>query len=216
MKYSLSCCIMISALLLLCSCGRIASTDDKGISSNEAVNSLKDGALVVRIPMGNNKSLKLKKLMKSTKASETSLRLYHDMLVSHEADRKAYSLKLINAVATYFDITDLYFIPDSNFTHFTKGVHKGIFFNSKAEIDEKIEFGKDKYLFLFQDDDYEVYFADKHLNLPRSPFPSKLSMNLFKGLVRVLGGGFQGENRLRKDLIQYKEKIYLLNQGMVQ
>jgi len=117
--------------LLLTNCKTYYARQD--ISWKE-IETLKDGALLVRLQTSGNKIEKLKEAGELAKALET------------EKNQKQRNERIAEAFENYFDFCPVYFFYSDNSRKLKKGEFSGILMNSRFETVEATQLGPDAWL----------------------------------------------------------------------
>ena len=104
------------------------STDARLNRAFSAINDLKEGVLIVRLPSKANKIAEINKILSSKTLDQADRRRMNKILDSTIAERDTYNLEIINSFRSFYDFSAYRFMLDTATTHLNKGVREGIFY----------------------------------------------------------------------------------------
>ena len=161
---------------------------------------------IVRIYCNNPKVKLLENLASDPKSTPDQRKQADEELKSHQIDRVNYTRSLIDNFNAYYNITPVYFMPDSLYRAFLTRPAGAYFLDSRGQIDPNISLPEDSehYLIVQENYDYDFRILDANGNPPPYPFPYKLKYGFFSKIRAFMGEhGSMSVKRLQKQLSFY-------------
>lgn len=166
--------------LFLFSTSLLAQTEVvKETNTRIAIQELKEGALIVRLPSHAKKIAAMEELIQDKSVSKRNKENLKRQVTLIKQEAKLRNEAIVNGFTTAYDFSDVLFIYDSDTKALQGGKTQGIFLNEKLEIDNSIELQERPYLFVrFGQTDLStttgvegMIITDKNLVDLRKPFP---------------------------------------------
>jgi len=141
--------------------------EDQLIGARNSAKTLKSQSLVVRVPTHGRKINALRETLNNPKVDDRSKIKYEKMLNEVVASDKEY-LSLIEGIfRTHYDITPVFFVPDSSYRAFKSG-SKNVFIDGNGILISNPKITDDFLLLLTDDSPYKFkLFNSEGKRLPR-------------------------------------------------
>lgn len=202
--------VLIPLLFMACNNKSKALLNSKNtVIAQEEIRNLKEGTLVVRVPMQRNKQEQLQKLIDSDKGSKAVQKRALNQLNTVKEEVASFVSDIDMLMKKSYRFSSYLLIPDYNYAELLDGKRSGIFMDHSGDLlsDSKLE---TDFIVLQLDS----YFAEKNLIFVNSsnnpipnPFPKvKKNVGYGNGFVRFMKG-FIGQSKIRN----YAEAIRHIN-----
>ncbi len=223
-----------SFLLLLLSLSltpRISCQDERTFAdatiqtqrSQKAIEELKNGVLIVKLPGNNKKISELERLSQSSEVDEGRKKKLKKQLAATKNETIQLNKWLMEAFLSEYKFSDMLFMFDTSFHFFKEGLKNGYFLNQNLEVDTAIHLDQRPIYFvrLGHTDSSEglgieaLVIADSSFEDMKSPFPYYAMVNgigaTVEGLLKTKGANRKSVLRmvakLNRQLFKYQEKL---------
>ena len=181
-------------------------------TAEQAIQDLKNGALIVRLQSKNNKIQKLEELIASPEVSASKKEQLRKELTATIDDRNRYNIELVTAITDLYSFSQVYFMYDTASISLKNGTRNGIFLNANMEYDPGITLKEDHFFVLRTGTTDSstttglsaLVIMDDKLKDMKRPFPYYVRINSVKRLfVRI----FNPKKIVRKDAKEVVAKL---------
>lgn len=112
--------------------------DAKVDMAEAAVNALKTGGLIVRLPTNARKIAGMQEVLARNEITPANYRRLEERITETMIETREQGLTLIRLMREEYEIGPLYFIPDTAYTLIQNEDSAGFFYNDKLELDPSI------------------------------------------------------------------------------
>ncbi|MBK8388556.1 MAG: hypothetical protein IPL23_04380 [Saprospiraceae bacterium] len=159
---------------------------------------LRDKVGLVRLYMNQPKITHYESLINNSKLTQDQRNDAKIALEKFLFDRKVYISNAMESFGLYYEVTPVYFIPDSLWRAFKSDKTGAYFLGEDGLVDPNIKLSADQQFYIIAQENYAS-------DLPPGNFPHKLKHSLFSK-IRALMGSMATESvkRLNKQLKSYQ------------
>ncbi|MCP3930270.1 MAG: hypothetical protein GY705_14345 [Bacteroidetes bacterium] len=215
-EWALFCFFILPIIFLFAQEPAFSAKIDKVKKAENAIETLKNGKLIVQLPSDHRKITSMQKLVDSPKVDEKEKKRLKQLLETTVQENKEHNRLLIQAFREYYDFSEIYFIHDTASMHLKKGVMTGIFLDDNLKENASISPELSDYLILRRGlTDYAtsarkeaLIFMDAHHEYPPKPFPNYFGLNSFQYIFDKIFQSSEAEKR------NYPRVINKLNQKL--
>jgi len=188
------------------------------MTSNEAIDLLKNDGLVVRVNCHNTQLDTMKSLLKSESVSELKKAKLKLRIESLESESRRKASLLMQSFEDHFNFCEVYFVPDHLFKQFTNGERQNIFLNKDLELYSIEKNISNQFVFAFfpyskfrplrlRQSKYNEMVSDYALILP--PFPEKSKSS---DIFRIFRSQSKQElNDIKKTISGFNQTLHRLD-----
>ena len=119
-------------------------------SLKNAINAIKNGALIVQLPTRTKKLNKMREVLNNPNTDANSKERLQLLIDKTEQTTANDNRLLVENLHKIYTFSKFYVLYDTEMEAFEKGSRKGIFLNEKMEIDPSIELTEKEYCFLME------------------------------------------------------------------
>ncbi len=188
------------------------SRSERKAAAKEAIKTLKDGTLVLRLKSKNNKITAIEKLLSSKDLNEATRNRLRKNLKSTIEQRNKYNVSLTQAFENHYSFSNIYYMYDTASVSLKRGVTSGIFLDNSLELDPAIKI-PDGDFFVIKTGTTDsssttgveaLVIMDKNLKDLERPFPYYVRIN---SIGRLFTRIFNHRNLVKKDSKQVVMKL---------
>lgn len=190
--------------------------------SRKAIEELKNGVLIVRLPVNSKKISELVRLSQSSKVEESRKKKLEKQLAATKKETLQKNKWLMDAFLSEYKFSDTRFMFDTSFYFFKAGKKEGYFLNKNMEVDSSIHLDEGPLYFvrLGHTDSSDgigieaLVITDSSFVDMKSPFPYYAMVNgigaTVDGILNTKGAKrrslFKMVAKLNKQLFKYRAK----------
>lgn len=158
-------------------------------SASDAIQSLKNGALVMRLPTYAKKIAALEDII-ARNSDEASVRRARTLLEQTVTETKEENLRIIRSFREFYNFSAVYFMYDTSLTALAKGARKGIFLQDDLSPNPALSLQSDQFIIAqigYTDPATTaraeaLILTDLSLKRIEAPFPSAIRYNTLSEL----------------------------------
>lgn len=188
------------------------SRSERKAIARKAIQSLKNGTLVVRLKSKNNKIKKIEELLASNELKESTRARLRKELTSTIDQRNKYNTSLTNAFSNLYSFSNVYYMYDTASVSLKKGVKSGIFLDKNLELDPSIKIPEGDFFIVKTGTTNStsttgiqaLVIMDKNLKDLSRPFPYYVRIN---SIARLFTRVFNHRNLVKKDSREVVQKL---------
>lgn len=203
------------ALLMCYSTTNLSAQTDEMRPKTEAktaIQDLKKGVLIVRLPSHAKKIAAMEDLMKNKKVSKSNKENLKKQITLTKKETQLRNLAIVKGFKTAYDFSDVLFIYDHNTKAIQEGQATGVFLDKRLKVDESLDLNNRSYLFArFGKTDVNtttgvegIIITDKNLVDLGKPFPAYVREGGFRFLVDK---AFDKKNADKRNMPRMVEKL---------
>ncbi len=114
--------------------------------SQQAINDLKNGVLVVRLKTGNNKLRALQRVALSPDISPKEKEKFESKIAKHQEEIQEENDNLIESLRAHYTFSPILYLADTSIHLLKDGQQSGFFLNEKMETDPSLSLNERPYL----------------------------------------------------------------------
>ncbi len=217
------CRIVIFLFLGLLSGSTVTAQSSAKQRSMEAIQALREGAIVVRLPSKRNKLKALNEALAKDNLDAKTRARYEAEIEKTIEKRDRYNRELVNAMEELYDFSALYFVYDTAVVQLKSGVKEGIFVNENLESDPQIRLEEKTFFVLRMGTTKKgsttgleaLVVADSALDDLTAPFPyyvrtnhwARVFLRIFSPKKVIKKDARRVVGKLNKNLHGYHERV---------
>lgn len=172
--------------------------------AEQAILTLHDGALVIRLKSKRNKITKLEELLAKPDIKESDAKKLRKELERTISERDEFNNALAAAFEKNYTFSGYYFIYDTASVALKNGEKSGFFLDENLEVDPKIQLTQDSFFLIYngtldatdRSGMEALIILDRRFEVVPAPFPYYTRVNSF---WRVFERVFSPRNAIKKD-----------------